>query len=293
METPKYLQVLWGYKWLLLFGAIVAGAAAFFAGFTIQNGEVVSRAEQTWDASTTMLITSDSDPIYQAEIPGVPLEQGVSAPQYNDLAESALIYAYIIASDEIQTQVEAQIGTLDPEKESISAVRRTTQPAGDERFPGRYELPVLEAVGTAPTAERAELISQTVAATFVAYMTAQQAAQALDPTLAVKVELLGENPAVEGDMSNPAIPIVVTFIGVFLAFVVLAFIIAGLRSGAAKRRAAAAPAATATEPAPAAAAFSLEDQLAAPSAEPQRELVGVSGVPTRSRRPRIDDESHA
>ena len=167
METPKYLQVLWGYKWLLLFGAIVAGAAAFFAGFTIQNGEVVSRAEQTWDASTTMLITSDSDPIYQAEIPGVPLEQGVSAPQYNDLAESALIYAYIIASDEIQTQVEAQIGTLDPEKESISAVRRTTQPAGDERFPGRYELPVLEAVGTAPTAERAELISQTVAAAFV------------------------------------------------------------------------------------------------------------------------------
>jgi len=293
METPKYLQVLWGYKWLLLFGAIVAGAAAFFAGFSIQNGEVVSRAEQTWDASTTMLITSDSDPIYQAEIPGVPLEQGVSAPQYNDLAESALIYAYIIASDEIQTQVEAQIGTLDPEKESISAVRRTTQPAGDERFPGRYELPVLEAVGTAPTAERAELISQTVAATFVAYMTAQQAEQALDPTLAVQVELLGENPAVEGDMSNPAIPIVVTFIGVFLAFVVLAFVIAGLRSGAAKRRAAAASAATATEPAPTAApAVSLEDQLAADSDEP-RELVGVSGVPTRSRRPRIDDESQA
>ena len=294
METPKYLQVLWGYKWLLLFGAIVAGAAAFFAGFTIQNGEVVSRAEQTWDASTTMLITSDSDPIYQAEIPGVPLEQGVSAPQYNDLAESALIYAYIIASDEIQTQVEAQIGTLDPEKESISAVRRTTQPAGDERFPGRYELPVLEAVGTAPTAERAELISQTVAAAFVAYMTAQQAAQALDPTLAVKVELLGENPAVEGDMSNPAIPIVVTFIGVFLAFVVLAFIIAGLRSGAAKRRAAAASAATPTQAAPAAApAMSLEDQLAADSAEPPRELVGVSGVPARSRRPRIDDVSQA
>jgi hypothetical protein len=293
METPKYLQVLWGYKWLLLFGAIVAGAAAFFAGFSIQNGEVVSRAEQTWDASTTMLITSDSDPIYQAEIPGVPLEQGVSAPQYNDLAESALIYAYIIASDEIQTQVEAQIGTLDPEKESISAVRRTTQPAGDERFPGRYELPVLEAVGTAPTAERAELISQTVAATFMAYMTAQQAEQALDPTLAVQVELLGENPAVEGDMSNPAIPIVVTFIGVFLAFVVLAFVIAGLRSGAAKRRAAAASAATATEPAPTAApAVSLEDQLAADSDEP-RELVGVSGVPTRSRRPRIDDESQA
>ncbi len=105
---------------------------------------------------------------------------------------------------------------------------------------------MLEAVGTAPTAERAELISQTVAAAFVAYMTAQQDAQALDPALAVQVELLGENPAVEGDMSNPAIPIVVTFIGVFLAFVVLAFIIAGLRSGAAKRRAAAASAATAT-----------------------------------------------
>src|SRR6187402_2590175 len=113
METPKYLQVLWNYKWLLLFGAIVAAIAAFFSGFAIVNGAVVSRAQQTWSAATTMLITSDSAHLFEAELPGVPLQQGVTPPQFTNLSETALVYAYIIASDEIQKTVEASVGALD------------------------------------------------------------------------------------------------------------------------------------------------------------------------------------
>lgn len=237
METPGYATVLWRYKWLLVFGALVAAAAAFFAGFTLSNGQVVSRAVQTWNATTTMLVTSPSDTIYQAEIPGVPVEEGVSEPVANDLSNAAMVYAYVIASDEIQAAVEATIGPLDDETESISAVRRTTQPVGDEKFPGRYDLPVLEAIGTAATPERAELISQTAANAFVTDLTARQDARGLDPNVRVQVEVLGLNDAVEGESSNPAIPIVVTFFGVFLAFVVIAFIIAGIRSGIARRRA--------------------------------------------------------
>ena len=236
METPKYLQVLWSYKWLLLFGAVVAALAGFFAGFAVVDGQPVSRAQQTWSASTTMLLTSNSDRLYQSEVPGVPLQQNTSEPQFNDMASTALVYAYIMSSDLIETAVEAKIGALDDETESISALRRTTQPTGDERFPGRLDLPVLEAVGTAPTPERAELISQTAAAEFTAYVVAQQDAQGLAPELRVRIEPLGANPAVEGESSNPAIPVVVTAIGVFLAFVVLAFAIAGIRAGAAKRK---------------------------------------------------------
>ncbi|MGC5225255.1 hypothetical protein ACPW96_22030 [Micromonospora sp. DT81.3] len=295
METPKYLQVLWGYKWLLLVGAIVAMVAAFFAGFTIQNGQVVSRAAQTWSATTTLLITSASDPIYQAEIPGVPLQEGVSEPQFNDLAESALIYAYIISSDEIQTEVESEVGTLDPETESISAVRRTTQPAGDERFPGRYELPIVEVIGTAPTADQAQLISRTTADTFVTYLAAQQDAQQLAPELRVEVNTLGVNPAVEGETSNPAIPIVVTFFGVFLAFVVLAFILSGIRSGSDKRRAAAEESTTegeGREPKRMDEALPLDDDFTeADHLVADNDLVGASSTPTPSRRARTTDDN--
>lgn len=237
METPRYLQVLWSYKWLLLFGALVAGAAAFFAGFTIQNGEVISRAEKTFSATTTMLVTSTNARLYQAEVPGVPLQEGISEPQLNDLTQTALLYAYLIASDATEASVAAVIGPLDEETESITGLRRTTQPTGDERFPGRYDLPVLEAIGTAPTEARAELISRTAADAFLASLVAQQDAQGIDPALRVYVSVLSANKAVEGDGSNPAIPIVVTFFGTFLAFVVLAFVIAGIRSGFAKRRA--------------------------------------------------------
>jgi hypothetical protein len=296
METPKYLQVLWNYKWVLAFGALVAAVAAFFAGFAIVEGQVVSRAQQTWSAATTMLLTSPADRLYQAEVPGVPIQEGTSDPQVIDMASTALVYAYILSSDVIQDAVEAEIGPLDDETESITALRRTTQPTGDERFPGRYNLPVLEAVGTAETAERAEEISRAAAAAFTTYVVNQQDEQQLAPELRVLLEPLGASPAVEGDTSNPAIPVVVTFVGVFLGFVVLVFIIAGLRSRSAKRKAARAEkaAATAEEPvndtdaAPATAAGSSGD-IALDAAV--GELVGAGPPSRRSGRGTREDET--
>ena len=80
METPKYLQTLWSYKWLLAFGLVVAIAAAFFAGFTITNGQVESRAVKSYTAGTTVLVTSPSDTLYQAQLPAQTVEQGVTPP---------------------------------------------------------------------------------------------------------------------------------------------------------------------------------------------------------------------
>ena len=97
VETPKYLQTLWSYKWLLAFGLIVAIVAAFFAGFTITNGQVESRAVKSYTAGTTVLVTSQTDTLYQAQIPAQPIEQGVSAPEPLDLSASTQIYAYIVA----------------------------------------------------------------------------------------------------------------------------------------------------------------------------------------------------
>jgi hypothetical protein len=235
VETPKYLQTLWSYKWLLAFGLIVAIIAAFFAGFTITNGQVESRAVKSYTAGTTVLVTSPTDTLYQAQIPSQPIEQGVSAPEPLDLSASTQIYAYIVAGARVKDAVEAEVGRLDDDTESITAIRRTTQPAGDERFPGGLKLPVLEIVGTAPTEDRAEEISRTATDTFLGFVAAEQEAQQIAPENRVELEVLTEGAAVEGETSNPAIPIIITGFAVFLAFVALAFILAGFRSGRAKR----------------------------------------------------------
>jgi hypothetical protein len=236
METPKYLQTLWSYKWLLVFGLVVAMVAAFFAGFTITNGQVESRAVKTYTSGTTVLVTSPSDTLYQAEIPSQPIEQGVSAPEPLDLSATAQIYAYIVTGQAIQDEVESKVGPLDEDTESVTAIRRTTQPAGDERFPGSLKLPVLEIVGTASTADRAEELSEAATDVFLSYVTSEQDKKEIAPENRVALDVLAQRAAVEGETSNPAIPIVITGFAVFLAFIALAFMLAGARSGRAKKK---------------------------------------------------------
>ena len=237
METPKYLQVLWNYKWLLAFGLLVAIIAGFFAGFAIVNGQVESRAVRSFSAGTTVLVTSPSDTLYQAQVPGREIQEGITAPEPLDLSQSAQIYAYIVTGARIRDAVEAEVGALDDDTETITAIRRTTQPAGDERFPGSLKLPVLEIVGTGATEARAEDISTAATTAFLTYVTDEQAAKQIAEENRVMLEVLKEGKAVEAETSNPAIPVVVTGVAVFLAFVALAFIIAGLRSDRAKRKA--------------------------------------------------------
>jgi len=266
METPKYLQTLWSYKWLLAFGLIVAVVAAFFAGFTITNGEVQSRAVKSFTASTTVLVTSPNDTLFQAQVPGQTIEEGVTAPEPLDLAAATQIYAYLVSSEEVVSEVEATTGTLDEDTESITAIRRTTQPAGDERFPGSLKLPVLQIVGTAATPERAEELSATATDVFVGYVGDQQAAKQIAPEDRVELEVLASGAAVAGETSNPAIPIVVTGFAVFLGFVALAFVLAGIRSnrsGRSKRsrsrRRSSSPVPTGGDAAPASDAATIEE----------------------------------
>ncbi|HEU4466232.1 MAG TPA: extracellular solute-binding protein, partial [Agromyces sp.] len=165
------------------------------------------------------------------------IQEGVTAPEPLDLLQSAQIYAYIVTGARIRDAVEAEVGALDDDTETITAIRRTTQPAGDERFPGSLKLPVLEIVGTGATEARAEDISTAATTAFLTYVTDEQAAKQIAEENRVMLEVLKEGTAVEAETSNPAIPVVVTGVAVFLAFVALAFIIAGLRSDRAKRKA--------------------------------------------------------
>ena len=237
MEIPTYLRVLWRSKWLLVVGALVAAVAAFFAGFTINNGQVEPRAEQTYRAGTTLLLNGPDQPLYQAVIPGQELQEGQSQPQTVDLTSQAILYAYLISGRDMRATVEAQIGPF-AEEESLTGLRRTTQPDGDEAFAGRYVLPILEVVGTAASPERAEQISRTAAQSFQAQVISDQNAAEIPEDDRVIITTIDEKKGEAAEGSNPAIPVVVTFLGVFLLFVAVAYIIAGSRASRERKRAA-------------------------------------------------------
>lgn len=245
MEVPKYLQILWNSKWLLLVGILIAATAGFFAGFKIDSGEIVPRAEQSYVSSTTVMISSQTQPLYQAVIPGQPLVEGQTQPTDVDLTSKAIIYAYLVSGQEMRTTVEDSIGEF-ADTEALTALRRTTQPGGDEAFPGRYSLPIIEVVGISTVADRSEEIAVTATDAFISKVVADQDAAQIQPADRVLLSVLDTSPpeAVEG--SNPMIPVVVAFLGVFFLFVAAAFIIAGAKSSrAAKKKAKVAAAAAA------------------------------------------------
>lgn len=232
MENPGYLHILARYRWFLAVGVVVAVVVGLLAGFTVKDGEVVTRVERTYPASTTLLLSSPNTPLFQSEIPSRELpinaEVVVTDPIPLALDDAAVIYAYLVAGEEIKGLVEDRIGDL-LEGESITAVSRTTQPAGDENFPGRLALPILDVVAYAPTPDRAELISRTASVEFKKYVVREQDRQQLSEDVRVTLSTLKENAAGEPEGSNPAIPVIVAAGGTLVAFVALTFIIYGIR----------------------------------------------------------------
>jgi hypothetical protein len=257
MEQPVYVRRLLEQKWLLIVGLIIAVIAGLVAGFTIQNGQIVSRTVQTYTASSTVLLTSSNPTYFVTQIPAVTTEVPVgTAPtsqpmivtpgQVIDPTGSAIILAYIASSDMITQAVVDQIGPL-ADGEMITAVRRTTQPSGDETFPGRLQLPIIDIAGVAESPARAELISSTATAAFTDYVAQQQVDQNVADADRLALDELNAPVAGEGVGSNPAIPIIVVAVGVLLVFIALALIIGAVRDRR-RARAAAAPAEASDEP---------------------------------------------
>lgn len=282
MEIPKYLQVLWGGKWLLLVGLVVAAIAAFFAGFTLQNGEVVPRAEQQYTASTTIMVDSQTQPLYQAVIPGQEIKEGVTAPEDVDLTSKAIIYAYLISGLEMRSTVEKTTGTF-ADTDGLTALRRTTQPGGNEAFPGRYSLPIIDVIGTSLDPDRAQEISRTAAEAFEKQVVADQDASKMPASERVTLAVLDEGKAVAVEGSNPAIPVVVAFLGVFLLFVAAVFVITGATSSRRRKREAAAASAEASAEAASAEAESVDEPAEASTTRSRRRAASVPG----------DEEEHA
>ncbi|AYG03708.1 hypothetical protein [Gryllotalpicola protaetiae] len=256
MDVPQYLRVLWRYKWLLLVGIVIAAMAAMIAGFSLVDGKLVSRTTQQYSAATTIMLGSADQSIFTDQQVGPTQAPGQTVQQTN-LAQTAVVYAYLISGDTIRQQVEAKLGAFGPD-DMLTAVSRTTQPAGSEQFPGKYTLPMINIVGESDNAGRAEKISQTAAEQFQTYVVRQQNESKVATADRIQLTTISDGAAVAAEGSNPAIPIVITGVGVLLVFVALAFVLYNIalsRERARVRRArasrAAAPELVAEQPKPA------------------------------------------
>jgi len=239
MEVPRYLQVLWAYKWLVSLGVVVAIVSGFFAGFRVIDGSVESKAVVQYSAATTVLIGSEDQQIFQG-VRVIPVpeegEDGTTAEiQPLDLAGRAVVYAYVIAGDTIRQLTEEKVGKFTGD-EGITAMSRSTQPTGDERFPGRLSLPIIDIRGQALTPKRAEEISAAAAEVFLAYAAADQDAAKMPVEERVKLTPLRSGDAEKLEGSNPMIPVVLTGVGVMIAFLALIAILHAARLGIASQR---------------------------------------------------------
>lgn len=239
MEQPTYLRRLLQQKVLLIVGLAVAIVAGILAGFTIENGQVTPRAERTFTASTNVLLSAPVPTWFQVEIPAetrtVTAEEAQqqqelivqqSAPV--DLESSALILAYLATSDDVKDVVATSVGGF-ADDEGLTAVRRTTQPGGDETFPGRLVLPIVSIAGIAGSAERAEEIAQAATDAFGALVLQQQQEWGVPEDVRIVLDEINGPTTGDPEGSNPAIPVVIVALGVFLLFVAAALIVGAVR----------------------------------------------------------------
>ncbi|HWH98181.1 MAG TPA: hypothetical protein VNS80_07420 [Pseudolysinimonas sp.] len=221
-------RVIGRHRLLLVFGILVALAAAAFTAFKLETGTLEPRTQIEYRASTHILV-SDPVSVFSSRNASQAVPDGTTAATARDLASLTVVYAYLASSDELRAQLEDEIGALGPD-EGLSAAQRTTQPTAETNT-GTYRLPILDIMGTSPDPARAEEISRTAAKLFEEFAVAQQDAAGVPPESRVQLPVIDKREASAIDGTNPALPVAAVLIGVLLGFVALIFAVDNARAG--------------------------------------------------------------
>lgn len=241
METPRYLQVLWAHKVLLVISLVLAAAVGVVAGYRVTGSGLEPRATTTYSAATTVLVSVPQSNLFSGttESPVDPTATSVAQPV--SPSQLAVVYAYLVTGDIVRRDVQRALGGL-RSGESVTAVRRTTQPGGSERFPGREQLPILDVIGIADSAKRAEEIANAARKSFFAYVAQQQDDDNIAASKRVRLEEIAGARAVEEEGGSAVLPVVIGFVGSLLVFLGLILVVdavtgsRGRRGGGGRRR---------------------------------------------------------
>jgi hypothetical protein len=212
---PAYLLVLWRCKLLVVASAVLAVIVATAVHFTVTDEGLTLRGDREHSAAVTVLLGGGPKNPYVTQIPGVERVPGVEDDQFNDLSNTAVIYAYLASGEEVRAAVIEQAGPLE-EGDGVGAVRRTTQPRGDESNGGRFTLPFLSVIGSSFDPARAVELSRTATTALLDRITQEQDAQGIPESIRVTLTVTDEGDAVPGALGTVAVPIAGTGLAVFL-----------------------------------------------------------------------------
>jgi len=209
---------------LLAIGLLVALLAGFFAGYSYSSDGVQPRTPPVYSGSSTVILTNPSQSLFAAQT--VPEADGAdraaAVPQDANLAQLAMVYAWVVSGDEIRTGTEAAVGELGDD-ELLTAQRRTTQPTGSESFGSSSALPIFDIVTRAASEERATEIAGAAQQVFLDYVTRQQDEAGIPPEQRVAVTVLRSPSAELQDGGSSAVSS--ALVGLVVLFVVLLLIV--------------------------------------------------------------------
>lgn len=216
MDTGLHLRVLWRFRVLLAVGLVLATVLAVLSFAKVSfagTPHLEYRHQEQWQGFTTLLVTPH----------GFPWGKSVFSEQADPAryASLALIYAKLATSDDVK-RIMLRSGPITGE---VDATYLSSTPGNSSGAP----LPFILISGTGVTPRRADILARRAASAFRAYISQEQAANAIPPEKRVAVTILNrtQQPVLLQGRSK-TLPMV-TFTGVIVLFVALAFILENLR----------------------------------------------------------------
>jgi hypothetical protein len=228
MDLVVYGQVLWRFRWLMVFGTLLAVALSFLSYYNVTpEGKVAPRKPELWRAESTLFLTQPGFPAGRTEQPLVLRNVGgeeTPVPKYAEpgrFAGLAALYARLANSDAVRQRVERDGGRLRGAYQVV--------PTADTTYGAASPLPMITVLGMAPTEPEALQVTARATKTFLAYFAEEQDAARIPADQRVRLTVLNAAGAtVLLDPRKKTLPIVV-LLAVIFATIALAFVLENAR----------------------------------------------------------------
>jgi hypothetical protein len=239
VDLSLYGRVLWRFRLLVVFGALLAAGLATlsFLRVDLDGGslKVDYRQSETWASYATVFVTQEGFPlgrsVYDESLPVTPTTGGEDAepesyvPRYMDpsrFSSYAQLYARLAGSELLRRQMERE----KPLAGSVSATAGT-----DPRNPG-IVLPLVEIQAVADGGVAARETARRATRALLRYVEREQNANEIEPSKRVILRVLNEasSPVLVEPRSRTK-PVFI-FLAVMLAVAAIAFLLENLRPAA-------------------------------------------------------------
>jgi len=231
------------HRVLVAVGVLVAVIAGVLAGYSVSSSGLKPRTPAVYNGSSTVILTNPNLSIYAAQMGGTSSASPAAVPENANLAQLAMVYAWVVSGDEIRERTERIVGPFQA-GESLTAQRRTTQPTGTEKFGSNASLPIFDIVTTAPSEARAKDIAAAATQVFLNYVVAQQDQAGIPQNQRVDTSVLRRASSSLVDSGSGIVSaILVGLVVLFVAFLLIVYRthVAEVRGGRHQGRAVAGP----------------------------------------------------